>query len=109
MSVKNQNQELYIESGKGNVEAVQALLATDPSAATTDNGFTSVCIAAYNGHVEVVQALLNTNANPNDAMTVNGATPVYIAVQEGHVKVVKALLAANANPSTNKNPKIKYI
>ena len=56
-----------------------------------------MCMAAQKGHVDVVTALLEHNADPNKAMTDDGATPLAVAAQKGHVDVVTVLLQHNAD------------
>eukprot|EP00729_Bicosta_minor_P032743 gene32743-biopygen24539 len=55
--------------------------------------------AAANGHVEYLKLLLHHNADPNQAMTDYGLTPVGIAAQEGHGECLKLLLQNNADPN----------
>jgi hypothetical protein len=51
-------------------------------------------LAAQEGHVEVVEALLKAEADVNKAKTNDGATPLLVAAKEGHVNVVEMLLKA---------------
>merc|ERR1711935_1062903 len=60
---------------------------------------TPLYIAAQDGHVDAVRALLEQNADPNLARTDIGATPLYIAAINGHVDAVRALLEQNADPN----------
>eukprot|EP00729_Bicosta_minor_P003884 gene3884-biopygen17819 len=88
-----------IEEGK--VEIVRKLLAeddADPSVPEDDYPtFPPIFLAAQEGHADVVQALLASNADVNQAEATIGATPVFIAAEDGHVEVVKLLLANNAD------------
>ncbi|HLP34980.1 MAG TPA: ankyrin repeat domain-containing protein, partial [Amoebophilaceae bacterium] len=52
-------------------------------------------LAAQNGHLEVVQALLEKGA-PVDALAKDNAAPLHLAAQNGHLEVVKELLEKGA-------------
>lgn len=60
-------------------------------------GYTPLHAAAQQGHLAVVQHLLDEEAF-DDAQTVNGTTPLQLASQEGHVEVVRALVACGSDP-----------
>ncbi|MBD0392011.1 ankyrin repeat domain-containing protein [Wolbachia endosymbiont of Pentalonia nigronervosa] len=53
--------------------------------------------AAENGHKEVVEILLNNNAEINAKTTDKGLTPLHVAAQNGHLDVVNALLDKGAD------------
>ena len=82
----------------GRKEVVNWLLAQQGVSVnqTKGDGATPVLIAAQNGHLTVVQALLEAGASVNQANS-NGFTPLSVAAQEGHLKVVQALLEAGAD------------
>lgn len=72
----------------------------------TRGGYTALGLAASTGSVEVVQALLDANAqraaNPSVAVNAKqpgGNTPLTIASAKGRSDVVRLLLAAKANVS----------
>jgi hypothetical protein len=56
--------------------------------------------ASQKGHLEVVQALLGHDAEPNTAGTRDGSTALMFASQKGHLEVVQALLDHKADPNT---------
>ena len=69
---------------------------------TTQCGFTPLFVAAQNGHLEVVRALV-TELGANVNQVNQGSTPLRIATERGHVEVVRALvteLGADVNQAT---------
>ena len=54
-------------------------------------------IAAWKGHIKVVNALIAARADVNKARDYGGATPLIMAAQMGHIEVVNALIAARAD------------
>ncbi len=64
------------------------------------SGVTSLHIAAQNGHVEIVKALLEKNANVN-LVNSKGLSALSLAADNGHVAIVKALLEKNAAVNTS--------
>ncbi|GMH92305.1 hypothetical protein TrVE_jg7552 [Triparma verrucosa] len=61
-----------------------------------DEGRTALYKAAWEGHLDVVQALVTAKADLNKANT-DGCTPLLIAAYNGHLNVVQALVAAEAD------------
>ena len=57
------------------------------------HGQTALTLAAYEGHVEVVKALLAHSEIDVNAKIENGATALMLAAWEGREDVVNALLA----------------
>jgi ankyrin repeat protein len=64
--------------------------------APADRQVTPLCIAAQEGHADMVRVLLAGGAEPDRARG-DGVVPLYIAVQNGHHAAVRALLAAGAS------------
>lgn len=64
---------------------------------TASTGTTPLLIAANLGDGDVVQLLLDANANVNKARLKHGHTPLYTAAENGHAGVVRQLLNANAD------------
>lgn len=100
---------LYDAAALGMVETVTRLVAATPAEidkrAETRRGETPMWIAAYNGNLSVVLALLAGGADPSLARADNGATPVYTAAENGHLEVVRALVDAGAEPNTSRTDK----
>lgn len=59
------------------------------------DGATALFIAAQNGHLRILEVLLEHGAK-TDAARTDGATPLWIAAQMGHDHVVRRLLKAGA-------------
>jgi hypothetical protein len=111
-------QDLIVAAGMGRIATVERLLAGvegegeagDGGAGRQQyvnqrrelRGSTALFLAAQNGHLPVVMALLGANADPSAAETDTGATPAYIAARQGHVNILALLLEANADPSAAK-------
>ena len=85
--------ELVKTSLSGEINGVQLLLAnkTDPNSADQDY-FTALHWAAYNGHLEVVKALVEHGANMNIAMNRAQMTPLMSAAANGQNAIVKYLI-----------------
>ena len=58
------------------------------------NGTTSLSIASFNGHPNVVKLLLGMEGVDVNQVNVTGSTPIFYAAQKGHLDVVKVLLGA---------------
>ena len=68
----------------------------DPNTVDDATGQTVLMIAAGRGHLEVVQALLDSGAAPNMLDARAGASALHKACQGGHLNVVQALVAGGA-------------
>ena len=64
--------------------------------ALSNDGATPLFIAAQNGHLEIVQFLVESGANKDQGTTNDGATPVFIAAQNGHLEIVRVLGGARS-------------
>ncbi|KAG2448135.1 hypothetical protein HYH02_006720 [Chlamydomonas schloesseri] len=62
------------------------------------DGWTPLMCAARHGHVEVVAALLDAEANPNTRSQQDGCTAMLLAARHGHSRVVSLLLQGGAEP-----------
>ena len=71
----------------------------DPNPADRDDHVTPLFNASANGHLEVVQCLLDADADKEKADN-QGFTPLHIAAGHGHQAVVQCLLDAGADKET---------
>jgi hypothetical protein len=62
----------------------------------TPDMYTPLQVASFQGHFEVVNFLLECNAQVTGA-SANGITPLHLACEKNHREIVKALLVAGAN------------
>ncbi len=95
----NGDTALMIAAYKADREAVRALLAK--GAAVNKDGWTPLHYAAASGDNEIVQMLMDKDANL-DALSPNRTTPMMMAARGGHILAVKLLLDAGAD-ATLKN------
>ena len=66
----------------------------------TSLGSTPLLVASMNGHVEVVNILIQAGAEVNTQVKegiFKGWTPLHLASLNGHVEVITALLAGGAD------------
>lgn len=81
----------------GNAEEARRLIEEDASVIESTDGFglTPLRWAAFYGHKDIVELLLNRGAkiNPKEK---GGRTPLYWAAKQGHMEVVELLVAKGA-------------
>jgi ankyrin repeat protein len=87
---------LMLAALKGDLALCTTLIAKD--ADINKPGWTPLHYAATNGHVPVIQLLLDQFAYI-DAASPNGSTPLMMAAMYGTSSAVKQLLEAGADPS----------
>lgn len=91
------NDDLFAAAKKGDVDAVQALLAKGVDVnAKNSYGATALSFAADKGHLAIVKLLLQNNADVNAKDTFYKSSPLDWAVSRGHVEIAKALIEAGA-------------
>ena len=61
-----------------------------------------VMYASQNGHIEILQKLINRDANVN-LTSLNGSTALMWAIRSGHEKIAELLLESGANPHPSEN------
>ncbi|MFZ4285777.1 ankyrin repeat domain-containing protein [Variovorax sp. HJSM1_2] len=103
VETRNEKDEspLMLAALQGDLATCQKLIAKDADVNKT--GWAPLHYAATNGHVAVMQLLLDENAYI-DAESPNKTTPLMMAASYGSTEAVKFLLEAGADP-TLKNEK----
>jgi uncharacterized protein len=96
---------LMSASRAGSLAAVVALLkaGADVHAADAQFGQTALMWAAAEGHVDVIERLVEHGAKVNQRVG-SGFTPLLFAVREGQLGAARALLAAGANINESIQP-----
>ena len=69
------------------------------ASATVMGGMTALLVAARDGHLEAVHALVEGRADVNQASGSENATPLVIAIANGHYELAKYLLDHGADPN----------
>ena len=87
---------LMMASLKGNLDLVRKLI--DRGADVNKPGWAPLHYAATNGHLKIMELLLDENAYI-DAESPNGTTPLMMAAHYGSAAAVKLLLEAGADPT----------
>jgi len=95
--------EIHDAARRGNLVAIERLLASGVRVDATDSGnATALYLAAAEGHAAIVTRLLAAGANPrHQAMGFQGSigTPIHAAAIYGRVDVVRLLLEAGVDPN----------
>ena len=86
---------LMMAALKGHLEMARKLIGRDADVNKT--GWTPLHYAATNGHVAIIELLLERHAYI-DAESPNGTTPLMMAAHYGSTAAVKVLLDAGADP-----------
>jgi ankyrin repeat protein len=64
---------------------------------TTTDGMSALWIASQNGHANVVELLIENNAELNAKRTTDNRTALWMAAQNGHTDVAKLLIENGAD------------
>jgi len=88
--------DLVAAVAEGDAATVRRLVDVEAATATDERGGTLLHLAAYLGHLEVVEALLDAGADPSapqdEPADPDGQTPVDVAVVGGHAAVAQVLV-----------------
>jgi len=105
VDVRSANDEtpLMIACLRGQAQIARKLIAR--GADVNKTGWTPLHYAATNGHVDIMQMLLDENAYI-DAESPNGTTPLMMAAMYGSPAAVKLLLDAGADPTLKNQLKL---
>lgn len=91
---------LYAAAGAGHVAVAKELIAGGATVdIVLDDAYTPLLHAAMNGQADMVQLLLNNNADVNRRETLDGQTALHWASRTGRPEIVKLLLKAGADPT----------
>jgi serine/threonine-protein phosphatase 6 regulatory ankyrin repeat subunit B len=83
-------------SHTGHDEVVSLLITAGANINCTCEGVTALMMASQNGHMDIVVALLNSDAKMG-IVNVNGFNALCTASQGGHIEIVELLLAREAH------------
>ncbi|OGQ61342.1 MAG: hypothetical protein A3G39_08840 [Deltaproteobacteria bacterium RIFCSPLOWO2_12_FULL_43_16] len=104
MNIKYTEENFWKHAEQGDSVVVKLFLnaGMGPNSKPANSDITPLDIAANNGHISTVQALLAGGANVNARSegrngSLKGMTPLMGAAQNGHVEIVKALLSKGAD------------
>lgn len=101
LTEEGKKERLVLACLEGHHTEVEWLLKNGMSPnVTLASGISPLLVAAQNGHVKIVEALLEKIKDKKDVdvvMPESGATPLIAAARNGHAKVVELLLSAGAN------------
>ncbi|XP_046821890.1 ankyrin repeat domain-containing protein 16-like [Vespa crabro] len=89
----------FIICRSGDVNALRLFLEFSPESIglRSNNGRSSLHIAAFNGHEELIDLLLTVDPGLVNARDSSGATPLHEAIKGGNLNVVKRMIQLGAD------------
>ncbi|KAL7942611.1 putative ankyrin repeat protein [Trichoderma barbatum] len=94
--------KLHIAAKTGLVSYVKDLLGSFDINVPDIYDRTPLWWAAFEGHADVISALIESGADPDQPDNLTGVKPLHIAASSNHTAAVTALLKAGVNPLTEK-------
>ena len=106
MTTRQEHIDLLLDAAReGDIDHfTPILLANDAviNGKKEEHGRTALMFAARQGHIAIVQLLLDHHANV-DLQTNNGSTALMVAAQEDHIAIVQLLLEHHADIALKSN------
>jgi len=96
--------DIHEAAWKGDLELLKKYVYIDPSLSSSSDDsewggdYTPLHYAAYQGHADVCQFLVDDPMVDINSKTSTGCTPLFLAAQQGRADVVRMLLLAGASP-----------
>lgn len=105
------SQDVFDAAREGDVMLLQEIVKENPELVNAQNeqGYTPLILAAYNGQLEMVKALIKNGADLDQSFT--QGTAIHGAAFKGHLEVVKLLVKSGAKldvPDKNQTTPLMY-
>lgn len=104
-------QNVFDAAREGDVMLLQEMVKENPELVNAQNeqGYTPLILAAYNGQLEMVKALIKNGADLDQSFTQGAA--IHGAAFKGHLEIVKLLVESGAKldvPDKNHTTPLMY-
>ena len=90
------DKEIILAAENGNLSEVKTLLEKGANVNAMGPNSGAIHVAAFNGHLEIVQLLLKNKADTN-VQDKQGYYPLQLAASKGHLAICNSLIKAGAN------------